>query len=138
MVESWGRGKPDFYVPTVNTAPTIIREQTTQEKWVQNAIYSIAGFSSITANFYTVPTGYILQLTGAYISSDNSVINKMRILDDSTIILGDYRFDMRGDISWTSILTIEAGHKIVIYLWNNDNENSELSLTLSGILEKVE
>lgn len=136
-IEAWGAGKPDYFVPTVSTPPRIVEESTTQESWVQNTIFEVGGFGSVTNTFYTVPSGYNLSLNGGYISANTSVINRMRILDDSTVILGDYRYDMRGDINYPSGQTILTGHNIYVYLWNNDNEEAEISVTLFGVLERA-
>lgn len=138
-VENWGSGKPDYFVPTISSRPSIISEQTTQQKWVQNTVYTIGGYSSVVQVFYTVPIGYKLQLGSAYISANNSVINKFRVLDDSTVILGDFRYDMRGDVFWSSLdgQSLDDGHDLLVYLWNNDNDESEISLTISGVLERT-
>jgi len=138
MVESWGTGKPDYYIPTVSSRPSIISGGT-QAKFAQNSVYRIAGYNSIVQSFYTVPSGYKLQLGSACVSADNSVINKMRLLDNGTVILGDFRYDMRGDVNWSSLSgqSLDAGRELVVYLWNNGNDDSEISLTISGVLERV-
>lgn len=137
-VEPWGAGKPDYFVPTISSRPSIISESVTQEKWTQNTVYAIGGFSSAVQTFYTIPTGYLLQLGSAYVSANNSVINKMRLLDETNVILGDFRYDMRGDVSWSSLdgQSLSAGHSLIVYLWNNDADESEISLTISGVLER--
>ena len=136
-VADWGSGRPDYYSPTISSRPALVSEE--QEQWTLNKVYNIAGFASSLDAFYTVPADFDLVLGGGYISCNNSVINKLRILSGSTIIIGDFRYDMRADIILTSLSGQNVPTETVlnVYLWNNANIESEISVTLSGILERV-
>lgn len=101
--------------------------------------YTIAAGGATIDDFYTIPTGYSLAIGGGYISVKDSCINQLRITADNIPLVGDYRFDMRGDLSMTSLAgqDISAGTTLVVYIFNNDSIESEFSMLLSGVLNKV-
>ena len=136
-LESKGVGQPDFYIPTIPGRITTVTEKSTQVEWTQSTDYTITSEGSSIATFYTVPTGYKLMLGGGQISCQSSCIDRLRILYTSGTIIDGYRFDMRGDISFTDLTghTIDAGEVITVYIYNNDSIESNFNLTLSGILE---
>lgn len=134
-VELWGHGKPDYFVPTISSRPSII--DIYQERWLKKKTYTIAAISSIVDVFYTVPTGKKLSLGSCTVSSKNSAINNLTILADSEPLIYDFRFDVRGDLLLSSLSgqEIPEGDDITVYLYNNDTLEGEFALTLSGVLE---
>jgi len=137
-VKEWGTGKPDYYVLTISSRPVIVEEGDTQVKMLTHKRYTIAAGGAVIDDFYTVPAGYKLSIGGGFVSVKDSCINQLRIFNDDISLLGDYRFDMRGDLSMTSLAGQEilTGTVLEVYLFNNDAIESEFSLVISGVLNK--
>lgn len=135
-VSSWGAGAPDYYKPVISSRPQIL--ENSQVKWAQSATYTVSAQAVSINSFYTVPAGYILEIGGGFISCRDSCINRLRIVANNEELVGDFRFDIQGMISFspTAGQTVPAGTEIVIYIYNNDILTSEFSLTLSGVLVK--
>lgn len=139
MIDPWGAGKPDYYVPTIASRPVVVDEQLEQVKWIANETYSIAARAVAISDIYTVPTGYSLSFGGGHISVKDSCINNLRLLAGSESLIGDFRYDMRGDFIMTSLSgqVISAGTTITAYVYNNDTLTSEFSLTATGVLTRT-
>ena len=138
-VEIWGKGKPDFYTATIPGRPVIVTAEDTQISWLQSTDYIISAQATATDEFYTIPAGYRLSLGGGFISSNMSCINKLRIISTSETVLGDFRFDIRGDMTANSFTGqgIVAGDVMTIYIYNNNTSEGKFTLTLSGVLDKA-
>lgn len=136
-VESWGKGKPDYYKPVISSRPVIVESESNQIQWVLNTNYTITSMGSIISTFYTVPIGYVLSLGMIDISASDSCINKLRILKDGTMI-SEFKFDIRGELSMTNLTgqTLSAGQKLRVYIWNNNTIEDYFSVTISGFLSK--
>lgn len=138
-VESWGTGKPDYYVPTAPGISSVIEKDDTQEEWNVTEDYVISSQTYVTDEFYTVPSGYKLSLGGGFISADKSCINKIKITKNGETILGDFRFDITGDIKVSSLNSqyVNAGETITVSIYNNNTSEGKFTLTLTGVLEKI-
>lgn len=138
ILESWGRGKPDYYKPVISSRPQIITESATQIKWTQTTAYVVNAQGVAINNFYTIPAGYNLELGGGFISCKDSCINKLRLLASNTELVGDFRFDTQGVIMFSSTTgqQIAPSTTIIAYIYNNDTLTSDFSLTISGVLTK--
>ena len=136
-VDSWGVGRPDFYKQAMSSRPTILSLQ--QTAWLQSNSYVVGAQSVEIDDIYTVPTGNVLELGGGQVSAKDSVINRLRLLSNNIELVGDYRYDMIGDISLSSMAgqTLSAGDTLTAYIYNNDTLSSNISLTLSGVLKRV-
>jgi len=101
--------------------------------------YTITAGGTTIDSFYTVPAGYILSLGGGYISVKDSCINKLRLVTPTDELVGDFRFDFQGNLSFAALTgqEITQGTTITAYIYNNDVLESEFSLTLSGVLDKI-
>lgn len=134
MVRSWGIGKPDYWSATVISRPEV---SPAEEHWTLNKVYTISGFGAVVDDFYTVPEGYDLQLGGGFISCSESCIQNVRLVATPGMI-GDFRYDMRGDLILTSLAgqVISENSTMTVYIWNNYPAEVNVSLTLSGILKR--
>ena len=54
-------------------------------------------------------------------------------------IVGDFRYDMRGDIVFgpVSASVLDEGTPLTYIVWNNDDVPRHFSVSLIGVLEKV-
>ena len=136
-VDSWGVGRPDFYKQAMSSRPTILSLQ--QTAWLQSNSYVVGAQSVEIDVIYTVPTGNVLELGGGQVSAKDSVINRLRLVSNNIELVGDYRYDMLGDISLSSLAgqTLSAGDTLTAYIYNNDTLSSNISLTLSGVPKRV-
>lgn len=131
-----GIGKPD-YTPAVITSKPIVVES--QEDWNVTIIKDdLAPGDIYSEDVYTVPEGYRLNLGGVIITCNGSCIQKL-ILYTPGSILGDYLYDMRGEIVFSplSSKTLEAGQVLTAYIYNNDSVARNFSLSILGVLERV-
>jgi hypothetical protein len=134
-VEDWGTGRPDYHSDVLPSRPVIQPE--IQEAWEFQRTYTVSPQSSESEMIYTVPEGYTLTLDGGLVSVKDSCINMIQIFAPNSII-GDLRFDMRGDITIpASSQVIDAETEITVYIYNNDTIQSDFSLALSGVLNEV-
>ena len=137
MVDVWGQGRPDFHSDVIASRPIIVEKSSTQINWQIDKSYVVSAASTAVDTVYTVPDGYNLSLDTGLISVRDSCINKIQLYTSSSL-LGDYRFDMRGDLgSIVAGQTIPEGTSIVAYIYNNDAVTSEFSLVLAGVLSVV-
>ena len=66
------------------------------------------------------------------------MIKLVKLQYNTEELIGDFRYDMRGDMPMTALAgqVISAGTTITAYVFNNDTLISEFSLLLSGVLTK--
>ena len=123
----------------ISSPPVIVDKQLTQVKWLISEEYSIGAGAVAIDEVYTVPEGYSLSFGGGYISVIDSCINNLRLVADVESLIGNFRFDMRGNFVMTSSSgqVLNAGTVLTAYVFNNDTLISEFSLTLTGVLSKV-
>ena len=123
----------------ITSRPVVIDTQLEQIKMNTDKRFTIAAGGTAIDNFYTVPAGYKLALGGGYISVKDSCINKLRIVIPSQELIGDFRYDMRGDLTMTALAGQEISENttITVYIFNNDSIESEFSLLLSGVLSRA-
>lgn len=138
-VSSWGKGSPDYYIPTKPGISSVIDDGDTQLNWLLSQEYVISAQSKEETAFYTVPEGYNLSLGGGSISSNLSCINKLRIISETETILGDFSFDVIGNIQGNALNAskIATGEVMTVTIWNNNTSEGKFNLTLSGVLIKV-
>ena len=137
MVEDWGIWRPDFYSDVITSRSVVVEKSNTQINWQIDKSYVVSAASTVIDTVYTVPSGYNLILDTGLISVRDSCINKIQLFTSSSL-LGDYRFDMRGDLgSIVAGQLIPSGTAIVAYIYNNDGMTSEFSLVLAGFLSVV-
>ncbi len=135
-VETRGVGKPDYTPAVIASKPTIVEGQ---EEWsVQVAVNALAGGTIYTEDVYEVPEGYRLNLGGLIITCSASCIQKLIIYTPGKI-LGDYRYDMRGDLVFGDLSSakMNAGETLTVYIYNNDSVPRDFSLSLMGVLERI-
>lgn len=135
-VEQRGIGKPD-YTPAVITSKPVVVEG--QDDWNVTIIKDdLAPGAVYSKDAYMVPEGYQLNLGGLIITCSGSCIQTL-ILYTPGKILGEYLYDMRGDIVFgpLSSKTMQAGQVLTVYIYNNDSVARDFSLSLIGVLEKV-
>lgn len=135
-VAAKGIGRPDN-TPTVTTSKPVIIEN--QEDWnVAIAKKDLAPGTVYTEDVYTVNVGYQLNLGGVIITCTGSCLQKL-ILYTPGKILGDYIYDMRGDIVFGPLTskTMRAGQVLTAYIYNNDSVARDFSLSILGVLERV-
>lgn len=134
-VPALGAGRPD-YAGTRTISKSILVEN--QEKWTLNMTTKVSGGGCIPLDFYQVPEGKKLHIGGGFISCSASCIQNVRMLHTPGMI-GDFRYDMRGELIFTQLAgqTVPSGDKITVYVFNNDTEERDFSVTLTGFLEKV-
>ncbi|MBA7716362.1 hypothetical protein ES703_125433 [subsurface metagenome] len=135
-VEQRGIGRPDYTPAFITSKPVVVEGQDdwnvtiTKDDLAPGTVYSEAA--------YTVPEGYRLNLGGLIITCSGSCIQKL-ILYTPGKILGDYLYDMRGDIVFgpLSSKTMLAGQVLTVYIYNNDSVARDFSLSILGVLERV-
>lgn len=93
---------------------------------------------SLLIDAYTVPDGYRLHMGGGVVSCEASCIQNIALVATPGI-LGDFRYDVRGDIIFSpdSASIIEGGTHLLYLLYNNDEVPRHFSVSLIGTLEKV-
>jgi len=136
-VKSWGTGRPDYYDQAIVSRPQILEDS--QIKWLFQETYTIGALEHEDITIYTVPAGYNLSFGGGQITTANSCINMLRLFYGDESLIGDFRYDMSGDmlVSTFAGQTIAEGVALTGTIWNNDTLSSEFSLFLAGILEKI-
>ena len=137
-VEPWGAGRPDFYQDVLSSKPILIKTEETQAQWKIQKEYTIAAQSVTVDTLYTVEAGYDLNLEVGIISVRDSCINQINLFGASSTLTGDFRFDMRGDL--TSAIAgqvIGTGEPIIAHIYNNDTITSNFSLTLTGMRNRI-
>jgi len=96
----------------------------------------IAGRTCAVVPAYTVPANYQLCIGGAVITCSHSCIQKV-VMTHTPGIVGDYRYDMKGEIFFTDMSStiLAAAQTLTMYIYNNDTEPRDFSITVVGILE---
>lgn len=135
-VKTRGVGRPD-YSPLIAVAKPIVGIM--QEKfsllWTPLAV---PPGTVVASDIYNVPTGFQLNIGGAFITCDGSCIQTVRMCHTPGII-GDYRYDMEKSIPFTplSSTVIPAGDTCTVYVFNNDSVAHDFSVTVTGVLEEI-
>ena len=134
-VEAEGVGRPAYMVAVTASKPAIVENQ---EQWTLQISQKALASGTYSTDTYTVPEGYKLNLGGAIITCSSSCIQKL-ILYAPGNALGDYLYDMRGDILFGALssFVIAAGQMLTVYIYNNDSVARDFSLSMVGMLERV-
>jgi len=134
-----GVGRPD-YSPQITVSKPILTPNQLHwsDLWTTEEDYGgrlPSGILCVT--MYTVPANYRLHLGGGVVSCEASCIQNIALVCTPGII-GDFRFDMRGDIVFgvTAASIIEGGDALQFILWNNDIVPRHFSVSLIGTLER--
>lgn len=139
-----GIGRPD-HTPAVAASKPVVVEN--QEKWTLlitrravdgNALAPGSETIVIAAADLGNVNGWQLNMGGGVITCDTSCIQKV-VMAHTPGIIGDYRYDMRGDIVFgpLSSTIINPDENLIIILYNNDSEDRDFSISLVGTLERV-
>lgn len=137
-VDNWGTSKPDFYQTTTPAKSIVGTEGSYQMKWTDLETATVDPGSALAVEAYIVPNSYDLHLGGGIISCNISGIQMVRLVHTPGI-LGDFRFDMRGDLILTELSThiLDAGDDLTYYLFNYLDVPAQFSVSLTGFLVKV-
>ena len=135
-VEAKGVGRP-AYSPLVSVSKPVVGAD--QEEWSELVpVKDLAAGTYDEKTVYTVPSGYKLNFGGIIVTCSASCIQKLIVYTPGSV-LGDYRYDMRGDITFGPLnsKSVGAGKDVILYIYNNDSVARDFSVLLSGTLEKV-
>lgn len=145
VVAARGIGKPD-YAPQVTTSKAVIIKN--QEKWTLLVTRRAADGTALAPGSETIVipaatngnvNGWQLNMGGGVITCNASGIQKV-VMCHTPGIIGDYLYDMRGDIIFgpLSSTICDPDEDLTIYLYNLDAVARDFSISLVGVLEKVE
>lgn len=135
-VKQRGIGRPD-YSPLVTVGKSIVGVD--QIEWSSlTLIKDLAAGTVETRTVYTVPANYKLNFGGIIVTCSASCIQKLIVYTPGSLI-GDYHYDMKGDIMFGPLnsKSVAAGGDIILYIYNNDSVARDFSVSLSGVLERV-
>ena len=123
----------------IASRPVVIDTESEQIRVIIHKRYTIAAGASAISAFYTVPAGYKFAVGGGYISVKDSCIHKLRLVIPNLELIGDFRYDMRGDLSMTALAgqDISEDTPITAYIFNNSPIESDFSLLVSGVLTRA-
>jgi len=132
------------HFPALYTVPAKAIIGRRQETWELLVTYRasegnpIPAGCCVGAEVYTVPDGKVLYLGGGVISCNASCIQKV-VMCHTPGIIGDYRYDMQGQIVLNPLAAtiIEPGDTITIYTFNNDEVSRDFSIALVGMLVRL-
>lgn len=144
-VEPKGIGRPD-YTPAVTVSKAVVIEN--QKKWsllvTRRAVDGDALDPGVEEIIIPAATngnvnGWQLNMGGGVITCNVSGIQKV-VMCHTPGIVGDFLYDMRGDIIFgpLSSTVCAPDEALTIYLYNNDVVARDFSISLVGVLEKVE
>jgi len=85
---------------------------------------------------YTVPTGYKLLTKGGFASCDVGVMQRVWLCHTPGL-MGDFRFDYLGSITFVPSVEIPAGDTLTYYFYNNHVKKCRGTISLIGVLEKT-
>lgn len=85
---------------------------------------------------YTVPPGFKLLMKGGFASCDVGVMQRVWLCHTPGL-LGDFRFDYLGSVTFVPSAEIPAGDTITYYFYNNHVKKCRGTISLIGVLEKV-
>jgi len=139
LITSRGR----IFSPIVTSSPPRLAKN--QKKFSLLVTYRaadgdpIAGNSVESVAAYTVPAGWRLFIGGAVITCNISCIQKV-VMTHTPGIIGDFRYDMRGDLMFgiLSSTLLDPADVLTIYTYNNHTDYADFSITIVGILEALE
>lgn len=140
-----GIGRPD-YTPAVTASKAVVVSN--QKKWSLLVTRKAADGNALAPGVETITItaatngnvdGWQLNMGGGVISCNVSCIQKV-VMAHTPGIVGDFRYDVRGDIIFgpLSSTAINPDEDLIIYLFNNDTVDRDFSISLVGVLEKVE
>lgn len=143
-VEKKGIGRPDFIPEVAASKPTVVKNQ---KKWALlitrravdgNALAQGAEIIVISAADNGNVNGWQLNMGGGVISCNVSCMQKV-VMAHTPGIIGDYRYDIRGDIVFgpLSSTIINPDEDLIVILYNNDVVERDFSISLVGVLEKI-
>ena len=141
-VERRGTGRPDYTPAVAASKPVVIANQ---KKWALlitrravdgNALAPGAEIIVIPAATIGNVNGWQLNMGGGVITCNVSCIQKV-VMCHTPGIIGDYFYDMRGDIIFgpLSSTIINPDEDCMIILYNNDVVERDFSVSLVGVLE---
>lgn len=144
-VEAKGVGRP-AYSPAVGASKPIVVEN--QEKWSLLITRRAADGNALPPGSETIiipaatlgnVNGWQLNIGGGVITCNVSCIQKV-VLVGTPGMVGDFRYDMRGDIIMgpLSSTIIAPDTDLTIILYNLDVSDRDFSITLQGVLERIE
>lgn len=143
-VSQKGIGRPDYAPEVAASKPVVV---TNQKKWALLVTRRAVDGNALAPGSETIVipaatngnvNGWQLNMGGGVITCDTSCIQKV-VMAHTPGIIGDYRYDMRGDIVFgpLSSTIINPDEDLVIILYNNDSEYRDFSVSLVGTLERV-
>ena len=139
-VETKGVGRPDYSSEVSASKPVLIEGQTHwSDLWTtQDDFGGRLPPGTLTVSMYTVPMGYRLHLGGGVVSCEASCIQNIALVCTPGIV-GDFRYDMRGDIVFGIVAAsiIDEGKCLQFILYNNDSVPRHFSVSLIGTLERI-
>ena len=139
MFSSRGR----IFSPPITSSPP--RLSSNQKKFSLLVTYRQADGDPIASNTvegvaaYTVPAGWRLYIGGSIITCNISCIQKV-VMTHTPGIIGDYRYDTRGEIIFTPLSStiLDPGDVLTIYVYNNHSDYADFSVTVVGVLESLD
>lgn len=141
-VPAKGIGRPDNTPQVAVSRPVM---DVNQEKWEAIITKTAAEGDAIPANsclsiaVYTVPAGHELHIGGAVVTTNASCIQRMCMTYPPGILGGMFRYDVRGELILSSLSStiVNAGETLNLYIYNDDREPRDFSVTIVGVLQKV-
>lgn len=144
-VPTRGIGRPD-YTPAVAASKPVVVEN--QEKWSLLITRRAADGNALAPGSETIVVpaatlgnvnGRQLDIAGGVVTTNVSCIQKV-VLVGTPGIIGDFRYDTVGTIILgpLSSTIIAPDTDLTIILYNLDAVDRDFSITLQGVLEKVE
>lgn len=145
-VEKRGVGRPDYTPAIVSSKASV--EVENQKKWsllITRRAVDPEGAVPPGDEEIVIPAatlgnvdGWQLNMGGGVITCNVSGIQKV-VMAHTPGIVGDYLYDMRGDIIFgpLSSTIIPPDEDMTIYLYNLDVADRDISISLVGVLEKI-
>ena len=85
---------------------------------------------------YIVPDGYRLLMKGGFASCDVGVIQRVWLCATPGL-LGDFRFDYLGNMTFVPSAQIDGGSTLTYYFYNNHVKKCRGTISLIGVLERL-
>lgn len=151
MPETWpvtarGIGRPDYTPAVAASKPAVVPNQKKWSLLITRRVVDPEGALEPGVETIVIPAatlgnvdGWQLNMGGGVITCNVSGIQKV-VMCHTPGIIGDYLYDMRGDIIFgpLSSTIINPDEDMTIHLYNLDTEDRDVSVSLVGVLEKVE
>lgn len=135
-----GRNQP--LVPTaITTKPSL---SVAQKSWSTLVNYRhadgdpVEGRASVSVAAYTVETGFNLLLGGMIATCNGSCLQRV-VLESTSSLLGDFWFDMRGEVIFGALSStvLAPAAVLTVYIYNYDTVYRDFSVEIYGVLEAV-